>query len=622
MVAPVQGSIGKSSNDSSTQDYLTELTNFYADPENEGVEAEFTAPDGSQFSVDNASYLAKITSNVNSGKLDLPATQESNKSVAPNADTNLDSKTDKKSDNKTESEYEKNKAKGKDEAKSAEDGAKEGTKNAGSAGSQASSAKEGKGEVEGVSTKAEDVSSSSESVINNTAAENDASLKETEASKQKLKESNAAGKKEMAKLDSQTAKINNGFKTAMTKLQNKIAAKKAEESSSSPEEVLEDSENQSGPKMGFEGKLMTTAGTVSGENSTDAAWKTTMQGPMNQAAENFKKTEATLQNVKAAGDKAAETFNKNAEGLDQAGAAKLQGAQQQAVVASGMFAAGGTMATLGIMRLVNGGTKTADGAKDATTGFSLIGNPVTLAAGAGFLAKAGFNFTTAVSNYCGSVQGFITSAGLIYKGGKSLKVGKDLRKGREADLGKATEQRTQGQIARRQAVAATTQANSLTIQATQNLNNMLGSLGNSALPAVTVDNPDQLEAVKQDRYDQIMAHEKEHASVIGGTPVVITDANGIAIGGYVEIDVPSVDEADLEGTMEKAQRVIDAALAPSDPSSQDQNIASQAKSVLERAQSLLEEKVEKAEDKKEEKTEEPKEEAKEPVEEVKDELKK
>ena len=218
-------------------------------------------------------------------------------------------------------------------------------------------------------------------------------------------------------------------------------------------------------------------------------------------------------------------------------------------------------------------------------------------------------------------MGFLSAVAGFVSGAVQLKAANKDRDEKEKLNQQADAQREQGAVARKKAVADTNKMNAQTLQATSNVNAMMSSLGNSELPSITVENQEQFEVVKKDRYDQIMAHEQEHAAVIGGSPVITTDSNGVAIAGYVAINVPSVDESDLEGTMERAQKVIDAALAPSDPSSQDKNIASQAKSVLERAQSLLEEKAKNSKDKKDEaKKEEPK--VEEPKTEVKDELRK
>lgn len=631
MVAPVQGTVGKTSNDAATQDYLTELKDFYNKPENEGVKSEFTAPDGSKFEITDASYLSKVTSNVNTGKLDVVGAQDTTKAVAPNADMNLSTGTNATTTNNTkannsnpaQSDYEKNKDKA---AKSQNEG--ENQANAADSGSKgAESAQKGQGQQEGVDTAPNNAGATGATAVGNQDAALEASKKKGVESQKKLKEEKQKGKQEDAKLTATTQKIKAGFKAAMTKLDAKIQTKKSEESSKAenPAEMAEDAETQNGDKMGFEGKLMTTGGGVvsGGEStSTDQAWEQSMQGPKNQLNEKFTKQEAELQNVKAAGDKAAETFNKQAEATDQAASSKLDSAQGKTWTASGSFVGAAVSA-------VEGTVSTVSGVKDVGTGSQLMTTSATLAAGVytaplapAVAAAGGAMYTKAVVQFGKAVLSFASAVVTTIAGCRQLKDAKKDREDKEKLNDQADEQREQGGVARRKAVEQTNKANAQTLQATSEVNNMMSSLSSSELPSVTVENKDQLEEVKKDRYDTIMNHEKEHAAIIGGSPVINTDSQGIATGGYVQIDVPSLDEGDLEGTIAKAQKVVAAALAPSNPSSQDQNIASQAKSVLERAQSLLEKKVEEAKEGKEKKEEEPKKEETKEVKEIKDEAKK
>jgi len=616
MVAPIQGTVGKTSTDSATVDYLTELNNFYKKPENEGIKSQFVAPDGSSYDITDASYLSKIQSNVTTGKLDIPAS----KSVDSNADMSLDSKS-KKSDN-NDSEYAKNKKSGADKGQNEISNTQNAGNAAGSAQSQAEGAQQGKGTVEGVNTKPEEVANTSGPAVQQQQTEEQNAAKQTVESQKKLKEENEKGKQERAKGDAGTAKINAGFKSAMSQLNSKIEAKKSSQESqaASAPEMSDNAETQSGSKMGFEGKLMTVGGSVSGgESSTDAAWEKTMEGPKNQIAQNFQKQEATLQNVKAAGEKAAEGFNKQAEATDVAAGQKLTDAQGQTWKAGGEFAIATVSAVDGVVGLTSGTASVATATTDTATGVPLATNPVTAPTGLALIAKAVIGFVKSVFSFAKGALKFVSAATSALSGAMSLKTAKGLRNEKASLNSQADAQRGQGVTARRKAVADTNKANAQTLAATSQVNAMMSSLGNSALPSITVENKEQFEVVKKERYDQIMAHEQEHSAVIGGTPVITTDSNGVAIAGYVQIDVPSVNESDLEGTIQKAQKVIDAALAPSDPSSQDQNVASKAKSVLEKAQDLLEERANNAKDSKEDSKEQKKEE---PKQEVKDELKK
>ncbi len=94
--------------------------------------------------------------------------------------------------------------------------------------------------------------------------------------------------------------------------------------------------------------------------------------------------------------------------------------------------------------------------------------------------------------------------------------------------------------------------------------------------------------IKQ-RYDEIYAHELAHkqaAGSFGGSIVIEKDGNGIPVGGHVSIKMPGLNPADPEKTIKHADTVIRAALAPSDPSSQDLKVASEARNIKSKALSL------------------------------------
>ena len=94
--------------------------------------------------------------------------------------------------------------------------------------------------------------------------------------------------------------------------------------------------------------------------------------------------------------------------------------------------------------------------------------------------------------------------------------------------------------------------------------------------------------IKQ-RYDEVYAHELAHknaAGALGGNIVIEKDADGIPVGGHVDIKMPSLDPKNPDKTIQHADTVIRAALAPSDPSSQDLKVASEARSVRQKAQNL------------------------------------
>lgn len=649
MVAPIQATIGKSSADSATQDYLTELNNFYAKPENEGVKSEFVAPDGSKYDITDASYLSRVSSNVNTGKLDAPAVKEEDKAVSPNADLSLEDdkekaitdKADKKNDTKTKApkvtgedadiakmfgiEVNNKKANTnvdeviadkKEEAKAnsekAVDKADNAEGEADSVGKQAETASKGQGTQQGVSTKPEEIDETGSAAVKKGNESSKEFKKQAKEDQKKLVDSNAKAIQEKAALDAKTKQTNTTYKSSIIKLDNAIAAKKARiesEKAEAPEEMEEDAETQSGSTMGFEGKLMTTAGGVTGgQSSTDEAWEQTMQGPKEQSLKNFEKQQATLASAQEAGDKAAAEFNKQAQETDAQAVEQDDAATTSNLTAAGEFTVAGVTTIIAVKDDVEGCTEVPTGTATVTASTPPSVPPPTAPTGLAGIASGVVTLVKGVFSFLASIGGYLSAAATAISGISSLSAANDAEDKAEELSATADEQRADGTVARREAVAQTNKTNAQTLKATQQVNSMAASLGNSELPSITVENQEQFEVVKKDRYDQIMAHEQCHAAVIGGSPVIITDSNGVAIAGYVAIDIPTIDEGNLEGSIEQAQRVIDAALAPSDPSSQDRNIASQAQSVLEKAQSLLEEKANKAKEAEEskEKGEEPK----------------
>lgn len=563
MVAPVQGSIGKSSAAPETQDYLNELTNFYNKPENEGVESEFVSPDGSKFKITDASYLSTVRSNVNTGKFD--GANADNKSVSKDADTQIGSyAADKK-------------------AKAEKQGDSQGDASAKANSDNAMS--QGDNFMKSGTKPLESASKQQDSIASKIKSNQAETSKNTAESKQTFEQMDQNAKQMETISKQTTAKTNQNFKKAQKIRKEKIKAK-AEKAA---EKALEaDSTTQSGSKMGFEGKLMTTAGASTGGNAgNDAAmqkaWEDTMNGKINVSNKAIQSEEPKLANVKDAGEKAAQPA------LDQAkmseDAAGEASDQKKDTIEGGVVNVGIDVVMLAI------GIITTTVAANAT--------PFAVAA---------------------LLSGIVSILTSLVKGIVDTKTSCDTADGQQKQIDAnnkaAEEQKSQSMTARKNAIVQTQASNAKLIQANQNLNKVSqecsSDLSSSEMSAINTDgmDKDQLETVKKDRYNQIMQHEQAHAAIIGGSPVIETDANGVAIGGYVQIDVPSVDEADLEGTIEKAQRVIDAALAPSDPSSQDQNVASQAKDVLSKAQDLLAEKTEKADKEDEKKPEEAKNEEK------------
>lgn len=553
MVAPVQGSTG---NHTQNLDYLLELSNFYAKPENEGKQAQFVAPNGEKFDIDSASYLAQVNSNFNTGKLDGGA--DLGLSEHDKAKTNAKDKSD---ENKT------------DGTKSS-DSSDEGTLSKG---------KEMKSGLPGIGNKSKEEGAA---IANKSVETKNKNQAQAEATQIKTKDTFEKMGATTDKLQATSVQLHTKAQTTLQKAK-KFRADKAKKNAEAL--ASKDAEKQSSG-LGFEGKLMTSAPASSGGNNAaqNKAWEDTMKGKINLPANLAKEQVPKLIEVKAAGEKAAIPI------MDQT-KAQVTGLQSQG----------------------DGSRNEANG-KETSGWITSVTTAVTLTLGI-------IQCCTPVT----ALTGVVTILGALYSGFTAYKDFKESTAKREAaaetyraaDKAQAEGESSAGK-ARREAITLAVESNNKIMKANASLNKTIGELSagmsNSEISGTNIDGMDQaqIDVVKANREREIRTHEDAHAAVCGGSVNIKYDANGIAMGGYVDIEVPSVDENNLEGTIEKAQMVIDAALAPSNPSGQDQNIAAQAKSVLEEAQSKLEEKTSQSKKTKKEEVKE------EPKKEVKDELKK
>ena len=90
------------------------------------------------------------------------------------------------------------------------------------------------------------------------------------------------------------------------------------------------------------------------------------------------------------------------------------------------------------------------------------------------------------------------------------------------------------------------------------------------------------EAYKRQQYSKIYHHELAHKTAGGNLagPIVIEeDKDGVPVAGHVDIELPRVNKNNPNETIDRANTVIDAALAPSDPSSQDLKVAKKAEDI-------------------------------------------
>lgn len=87
----------------------------------------------------------------------------------------------------------------------------------------------------------------------------------------------------------------------------------------------------------------------------------------------------------------------------------------------------------------------------------------------------------------------------------------------------------------------------------------------------------------KEQYNKIYSHELAHkraGGALAGPIVIEKDANGVPFAGHVNITVPPLDPENPKDTFNKANTVLKAALAPSDPSGQDLKVADIARKLI------------------------------------------
>ncbi len=99
----------------------------------------------------------------------------------------------------------------------------------------------------------------------------------------------------------------------------------------------------------------------------------------------------------------------------------------------------------------------------------------------------------------------------------------------------------------------------------------------------------QKEDLIQKNYNHIYAHELAHKMAGGsfaGAISIEKNSEGIPVSGHVPIKMPVLDKLNPQKTIEHANTVIRAALAPADPSAQDYKVAAEASSIKSKAENL------------------------------------
>lgn len=97
------------------------------------------------------------------------------------------------------------------------------------------------------------------------------------------------------------------------------------------------------------------------------------------------------------------------------------------------------------------------------------------------------------------------------------------------------------------------------------------------------------QAIRQ-QYNEIFTHELAHKNAAGSLagPIVIDkNAQGVPVGGHVNIQMPVLNPENPQETINQADTVIKSAMAPSDPSAQDYKVASKAGKIKSQAQRRL-----------------------------------
>ncbi|HCB10796.1 MAG TPA: hypothetical protein DEO94_01305 [Cyanobacteria bacterium UBA11991] len=90
-------------------------------------------------------------------------------------------------------------------------------------------------------------------------------------------------------------------------------------------------------------------------------------------------------------------------------------------------------------------------------------------------------------------------------------------------------------------------------------------------------------------YNHIYQHEVAHKAAGGqyaGAISIEKDANGIPVSGHVPIQMPVLDKNNPQKTIDHANTVINAAMAPSDPSGQDFKVANSAQQIKMQAKAV------------------------------------
>ena len=114
-----------------------------------------------------------------------------------------------------------------------------------------------------------------------------------------------------------------------------------------------------------------------------------------------------------------------------------------------------------------------------------------------------------------------------------------------------------------------------------------------SVSAISNQDDKQKQDLIKKQYAKIYAHELAHknaAGSYGGSIFIEKNSEGIPVGGHVPIEMPTLDKNNPDKTIDHADTVISAALAPSDPSDQDKAVAAQARAIKAQAEAAQQKK--------------------------------
>lgn len=104
---------------------------------------------------------------------------------------------------------------------------------------------------------------------------------------------------------------------------------------------------------------------------------------------------------------------------------------------------------------------------------------------------------------------------------------------------------------------------------------------------------DARQALIDKNYHDIFVHESAHKAAGGplaGAIIIETNEEGIPVGGHVAIMMPVLDVENPQKTIDDANTVVRAAMAPADPSGQDFRVAAQARNIRSEAEHVKQKK--------------------------------